>query len=93
MKYCLLVADIFYYICELSVIFCALYRFNVDVSDESYQVSWLDLVAEEEEKKEAKAKKNFKGAKDMMGGAIDPYASDDDDQLKVSFEKYILYFR
>ena len=61
-----------------------MFRFNVEVSDESYQVSWLDLVAEEEDKKEAKAKKDFKGSKAMMGGSIDPYASDDDDQLKVS---------
>ena len=59
----------------------------MDVSDESYQVSWLDLVAEEEDKNEAMAKKNFKGSKAMMGGSIDPYASDDDDQLKVCFDK------
>ena len=65
------------------------HRFNVEISDESYQVSWLDLVAEEEEKNEAKAKKDFKGSKAMMGGSIDPYASDDDDQLKVSFDKLL----
>ena len=72
---------------DVTVLFCAVYRFNVDVSDESYQVSWLDLVAEEEDKNEAKAKKNLKGSKAMMGGSIDPYASDDDDQLKVCFDK------
>ena len=66
-----------------------MYRFNVDVSDETYQVSWLDMVAEEEDKKEAKAKKNLKGSQAMMGGSMDPYASDDDDQLKVSFGKYL----
>ena len=75
------------FLCDVSVLFCAVYRFNVDVSDESYQVSWLDLVAEEEDKNEAKAKKNLKGSKAMMGGSIDPYASDDDDQLKVCFDK------
>ena len=64
------------------------HRFNVEISDESYQVSWLDLVAEEEEKNEAKAKKDFKGSKAMMGGSIDPYASDDDDQLKVSSDMF-----
>ena len=85
MKYWLVVDD---FLSDVTVLlFCAVYRFNVDVSDESYQVSWLDLVAEEEDKNEAKAKKNLKGSKAMMGGSIDPYASDDDDQLKVCFDK------
>ena len=66
-----------------------MYRFNVELSDQSYQVSWLDLVADEEDKNEAKAKKNLKGSKSMMGGSLDPYASDDDDQLKVWDKRFL----
>ena len=65
------------------------YRFEVilDPKSKEYEVNWLDLIATEEEKKNASRLK-MDGASRTMSGALDPYASDDEDQLRALARKY-----
>ena len=58
------------------------YRFDLSLSSESKahypEFNWLDLVAKEEEQK----------YEDKRKEVLDPYASDDDDQLKALAKKF-----
>ena len=58
------------------------YRFDLSLSSESKahypEFNWLDLVAKEEEQK----------YEDKRKEVLDPYASDDEDQLKALAKKF-----
>lgn len=58
------------------------YRFDLSLSPENKthypEFNWLDLVANEEEQK----------YEDKRKEVLDPYASDDDDQLKALAKKF-----
>ena len=61
------------------------YRFHVTLKDEDKQFpefNWLDLVAKEEE---TRLESKRKEVHDQM---LDPYASDDEDQLKALAKKF-----
>ena len=66
-------------------------RFNLDLDGaENYEFNWLDLIAAEEDSKakDGGKKPHYAGAAQTMSGVLDPYASDDEDQLKALARKY-----
>ena len=56
------------------------YRFTIHRTDDQYQFNWLDLIADEADKKKPPSMTPLTN--------LDPYASDDDEQLKALARKY-----
>ncbi|TRY72197.1 hypothetical protein TCAL_11287 [Tigriopus californicus] len=56
--------------------------------EDKYEFNWLDLIAEENERKESKVDDGHMGGNNFGGAALDPYASDDDEQLRALARKF-----